>query len=1746
MSAKTRWIWRSLSLAMVFMMAFSPLSGISAPVTAQNENLPASNVQVELVAPVVQGSETGVPSDQVLAKFDEYLRGLVEGSTLSLPAEFGMRAPVNQEPILIDFATSQLDDEQLAQLESYFVDSKLYGSIPNTSLPFQMYVGKIAPANLIKIASLSYVQAIYSTVPKRNEVEGYPADDTVTEPGPRDWTELRANADSLRASALPWDQAKAFNDGRTDYQPKDWYDMSYMGPTKAEVAWERGYTGEGVSVSVIDDGVDFAHPDLMGVQKIYSSTQATEYNGWPMVMDPFSMRAYFYQLLGGTPAVSYGHPGVTYIDTHYTPAVSTCGVGISCYQFTPLIDYGMLGFNHTYVISNTMTKSGVIHAGTLTDESLRDYVWGEKVALLVTDPHKAGVYDTVYIDLNDDYDFRDEKPLTKADVSDPMTYNNMIAYRDMDGDGLADLSGGMLYYISDGNLWVPGFEAMFDPGYYDLDPPDAGDLIAVHGPWNSGYSHGTQCASNVAGQGTVNGLLPSFADLPGDGKPDGAVFGAAPDVGLVPMNTSWGYSGNITYIDAYFMAALGWDGYFQYEMEDTDAIQATSNSYGFSDEFNDGWDYLGQVIDFLMIEAAPSMQFLFSTGNGGPGYGTVTPPSPGLGIAVGASTEYGSTGWDTITYTNQINYNDVAAFSNSGPGARDGVGVDVLAGGAYAAGDEALNYYSISIWGELDGNRSWDSWGGTSRSSPVTLGVLALIYQAYKDAHGVWPTNQEAKAILMSSATDVNTDVYKQGAGAVNADVGTAVAAGLYGAYAADDSAYWNPGDYRGDYYPGFAHLVSPGESYTKTFTMVNDGDTAVHATVGTSYLELIDESEFDFTVTADMVAAESVFGSSNSDNFYKAFQYMIPLTATESADAFMHNIDIPAETDLMVVRQIYPYDEFDVNGDYNWDNRFYLMVYNWTDVNSDGSVWDDKNSNGVVNFINDPSTFGTLIDGGIELAWDDPRTEVQRWEYARFGYNRPYANVNELIVQDPLNRMHDGLFIGLRHLFNSNASDIDTHLQYRIEFYKKSNVSWLGTDTNDLNIPAHGIATFEASADIPVNIPAGDYAAAIEVYDPGPMPLLESNAPAPYSDNTIIIPVGINVVTEFNGSATFGGQTASQYDEDVAYNNGLVRGYFDWGWREESGDWRFFYMDIPDSLPEGSRVIVRDEWDDAAPHTDIDTIVLGPTGTALDGVRWGDWSSDLSDPNFYGPYTLETVASSPDVRSGRSIWNFNTSSGANVDWVSFDLQEGLHELMQHNVLFEGDKFGVVFTKTVGMLMEDVHSFDIVTDSDKGIVGNVVLTSTIPLSGLTLDGYIISRDEIDYTDEPLPFVDSSTIEWAKPFTVEDATSIDISTSSSDVADLDLYLFYLGTSGLSQVASSAGPDASEHIHFSDPENGTYYVGINNYSGPAGHFNMTINMMLRKAGLTATTDHTGPLAANTPATITINYDFPFVAGEPYTGKILVGSSEAAELKAIDVSIMKVDNAIEKTVDKSVAFQGDELNYTMKLYDVFGGASVLLTDPLPSGTEFVAASSNATYDSSGKELTFDGTLDQTEIITLTVRVADDVADGTIITNTATISSTALSNEQTASATTQIGVPEFTESSKDATSAVKPGEIIDYVVHIMNSGSKLINVSMTDPIPAGTTFDDLVDVPGAYPFEYNATLDQVEWSGPVGPGAEVTLYFSVEASTDLIMGDVVTNTATLSWGEDTMDLTATTEILPVMEIYFPTIPANYSVSTP
>ena len=160
-------------------------------------------------------------------------------------------------------------------------------------------------------------------------------------------------------------------------------------------------------------------------------------------------------------------------------------------------------------------------------------------------------------------------------------------------------------------------------------------------------------------------------------------------------------------------------------------------------------------------------------------------------------------------------------WSNRGPQATGGNGVDVVADGAFSPGDLTLN-------SALDGRVAWETWGGTSRSTPVTVAATALVYQAWRQSHGgTIPAGfyATAKRIVKSSAQDLGYESWIQGSGSVDAGRAVRVASGT-DAFVSPDN--WRPGDYRGTEYPVFTRTLSPGGSDSQTFTVNGPGTWSV------------------------------------------------------------------------------------------------------------------------------------------------------------------------------------------------------------------------------------------------------------------------------------------------------------------------------------------------------------------------------------------------------------------------------------------------------------------------------------------------------------------------------------------------------------------------------------------------------------------------------------------------------------------------------------------------------------------------------------------------------------------------------------------------------------------------------------------------------------------------------------------------------------------------------------------------------
>jgi subtilisin family serine protease len=664
-------------------------------------------------------------------------------------------------------------------------------------------------------------------------------------------------------------------------EPNMWSATSEHG---AQRAWENGFTGKGINVAVLDSGVDFAHPDLQGTQARVEDI-TSPYYGWPIAFDPYSMIRYLVSKGAAFPEIRSWYSDTSNTDVDVSPAD------------------GILD-NYGYNVSGIESQSGIYHVGLHPDENLYK-LWDEEyVAVLVVDRTTAGIYDTVYVDLDNDKDFRDEKACVKGD--EISWKDNWDSKASAPGsDGYADLSGGMVYFIADGVNPIPYSDVLAYWWGLPLTIPGNGNLVAFMGSLDDlDYSNrGTRCVSAVAAQARSGESAWNARD--------GFVQGMAPDAKIIAVGDVYKFFLG----DIYYFAVEGYDG-----VPGTgDEAQIVSYSFGSSDIINDGWDFESRRIDEITTSYNPGATFAVGVGNGGFGYGTATSPgsSPGV-VSVGASTSYW--GFEPVNNLAQYNFGDVQPWSNRGPNAIGQVDPDVVTVGAWAAGDLPLNERG-------DGYTAWETWSGTSLSASATAGELALVYDAFFQKKEVFPSSELAKNILMSGADNINYDVLQQGAGITNVDRATLIANDKNGLLV--KPAFWTVGDYRGTEYDAFSSIISPGESDTLTLTVENHNlSNPVTATISDSILKR----------TGVWTTAIDTDGSLEDGYQFTEPDYLINITG-----------EIPSGTALLKATYYINFSAFDPDGDYEYDEFYRFLIYKWTDLDSDGIYWNDLNGDGVV-----------------------------------------------------------------------------------------------------------------------------------------------------------------------------------------------------------------------------------------------------------------------------------------------------------------------------------------------------------------------------------------------------------------------------------------------------------------------------------------------------------------------------------------------------------------------------------------------------------------------------------------------------------------------------------------------------------------------------------------------------------------------------------------------------------------------------
>jgi hypothetical protein len=922
---------------------------------------------------------------------------------------------------------------------------------------FDRVVGLVAAGDLIKVASIEGTLAVLNMEERQPPNPPDPFELMEVEDPPQPVVRSLDDVDPAPL-ARELDGAPASRPGSPD--------SFYTNDTNGVWAtWSLGITGDGdvvtdpLKLAVVDTGVDFANPDLFGSQARVTDPASPYYDavwgaGWPIAFDDRSMSDYALDIK------DYRGNWGWYMNASVQIQDPDLG---STDPFTFSVMHPDLGVTVTYVISTPIqlwnANGGLYSFGWHPDDALAGG-WGETPGVLVSGEGSGwGPFDTIYVDMTVDYTFDYYGGDGWAGLGQEIACVNL----GWSAPGACDISGGMAYYISNGTTPIPASDWL-----YGLGSPPPGVVVAfmLNDVTENGGDHGTLCAGTAVGRGRI--VQMPYAGTYGDtywpptwynpspwpGGHGGISHGPGRDTGLVAMGNYYAGGSSLNYYD---FVTLGYDGVPAGDPADThDQPHIYTNSYGSGAVENDGWDLSSRYVTLLNYGysaqqgiALPnggdySALFVGSTGNSGFGYGTVTSPQPESAVMVGVSTVFGQYNLgDYAQYRDWVNWGHLGGFSDRGPTSMSSLGVHVLANGFFGSGNVPLNYF-------YGGDMSVDFWSGTSRSGPEVGGILALIYDAYYQVHGSYPSWREARALLMNGARTTFSDPMAQGAGLANAINAVDIIQGTRGGLVTNEelNGYWIPGTYRGTEYPGFARGLFSGESDTETFSVTNfDATDPLTVALDAVTMELIDHREWNFTSLplaqegpGTRYYGRRLFGPPGSNPGYGA------------ADPFyIQGVDdgLLADADLLVVRMSYPYEEFEDDINSNW---WFLYGYAWRDVDvADSSWFTDTNGNGVQNS-------GEFQDETVRINYDY------------------HGNTTEIRIREPMDLIQgnvwphepamavmDDIVLMLRH-FRYGGYDT-TDLAVTVELYKEVEWAELELDTPDMVVPPASTLDFNVTA---------------------------------------------------------------------------------------------------------------------------------------------------------------------------------------------------------------------------------------------------------------------------------------------------------------------------------------------------------------------------------------------------------------------------------------------------------------------------------------------------------------------------------------------------------------------------------------------------------------------------------------------------------------------------------------------------------
>ncbi len=272
------------------------------------------------------------------------------------------------------------------------------------------------------------------------------------------------------------------------------------------------------------------------------------------------------------------------------------------------------------------------------------------------------------------------------------------------------------------------------------------------------------------------------------------------------------------------------------------------------------------------------------------------------------------------------------------------------------------------------------------------------------------------------------------------------------------------------------------------------------------------------------------------------------------------------------------------------------------------------------------------------------------------------------------------------------------------------------------------------------------------------------------------------------------------------------------------------------------------------------------------------------------------------------------------------------------------------------------------------------------------------------------------------------------------------------------------------------------------------------------------------------ITMRVNSPIADGTILVNQVTIDTNETTPFTTTEVTLVQAPIiTLTKSASASSPAASSALTYTLQ-YTNSGStyaSSVVVTDAVPLNTTYLACAP-APCSEFGRMVTWNlGQVPSqaTGRLTLTVGVDNNLDNGTVLTNTARISTTENVSAFVRITNTVVSAPMLSLSKSDGVAAAAAGQVLTYSLAYANAGTAgAQNVVIADRIPSNVTFQSCTPACVAMPGRvYSFTLNTVSAS----IGSAVTLVVKVEPTLPAGLR-AITNTAyiqTSTPGDDPFD---------------------------